>query len=53
MAAMTLLSGADAAQGGQVKAIPLASIAICSTQAYTHQCPVGGAQASARVAEKH
>lgn len=34
MAAMALLAGADAAEGGQVRAMPLASIAICSKQGH-------------------
>ena len=42
MAAMALLSGADVAVGGQVRAMPLASIAICSKQAYKCQSRAGG-----------
>ena len=53
MAAMTLLSGADAAVGGQVRAMPLASIAICSKEVDVCQSPVGTGQARTRVAEKH
>ena len=42
---MTLLSGADAAVGGQVRAMPLASIAICSKEVDVCQSPVGTGQA--------
>lgn len=50
---MALLSGADAAEGGQVRAMPLASIAICSKPAFIRQCTVGGTHIQIAVAGKH